>query len=531
MKNRGNQMKNAFRALTLIPLFAMNFLWAQEVVIPQIADGGGWKSTLVLTNTTAAAAVASLAFYKDTTEGNTETWTPTFLEGGSTADIPLLPGSTTFLHTPGTASTLTQGWAQVAATSGVVAYVIYTNTANGRASDATAPAVSPTGRILVPFDNTGGLVTAIAVVNPNTTAETISVNFRTSQGVSQGSLPSLPANGQLAFVMPTQFPGTADQAGLAEFYVSSGTLSIIALRANPTGGLTSAPVYFETGPPVISAGTGSSGGGSGGVPAGDITVAGFNITQTTTSVGVSNSVGGDIGAYTLSAWNAPYSGTKIGSCYTWDFSYSAGAKYPGAPDVFLDAGAKLTLSGPGLPAGTTVPAVSTSIGPAYSLQLPAGKSFVDGGTYTLGGNGGTQVEGFSAQATLPNSFAVTNWDSITSIDRSQPLTITWTGTGFENVGIGLVALTLNGTSVHEDVVSCLVAASLGTYSVPTAALSHLSAIAAGSAGGSLAVSTVPAVSAGPSTSTSLTPNLVVGGKVTYGSFVPMLSVEKSVPIQ
>ncbi len=524
-------MKNTLRALILTPLFAVNFLSAQELVIPQVVDGGGYKSTLVLTNTTANAATASLLFYKDTIGGATEPWTPTFLEGGSTTDMALPAGSTTYLHTPGTAGTATQGWAQVAATTGVQVYIIYTYTANGRASDSTAPAVAATSRVPVPFDNTNGLVTAVAVVNPNPNIESISVNLRSSisGAVTEGSISDLPANGQLAFVMPGQFPETARDRGLVEFYTSSGTLSVIALRANPTGGLTSAPVYLETGSPVISGGAGTTGGG--GVPAGDITVAGFDIAKTTSSVGVSNSIGGDVGAYTLAAWNAPYSGTRIGSCYVWDFTYSAGGKYPGAPNVFLDAGAKLSLSGPGLPAGTTVPEVSTGFGPSYSLQLPAGMSFVDGGTYTLAGTGGTQVEGFSAQATLPNSFSVTNWDSISSIDRTQPLTINWKGTGFENVGVGLVTITLSGTSVHEVVVSCLAAATLGTYSVPTEALSHLPAIALASAGATLAVSTAPAISAGPNTATTLTPNLVAGGKVTYGSFSPRLSFAKTVAIQ
>ena len=55
-------------------------------VVPQFVDGGGWQTTLVLANTTASAATASLTFYKETGAGGgaTEPWTPTFLEGSST---------------------------------------------------------------------------------------------------------------------------------------------------------------------------------------------------------------------------------------------------------------------------------------------------------------------------------------------------------------------------------------------------------------------------------------------------------------
>jgi hypothetical protein len=159
------------------------------------------------------------------------------------------------LHTPGTAAILTQGWGELDATAGVVGYVIFPSHAPGNpAQDATAPAVTAASRILVPFDNTSHLITALAVVNPNTAAESISVNIRTSDGaISTGTLPSMPPKGQRTFLMPTQFTGTAGKSGLAEFYTNSGTLSIIALRADPSGAFTTAPVYSETGAPVIGA--------------------------------------------------------------------------------------------------------------------------------------------------------------------------------------------------------------------------------------------------------------------------------------
>ena len=38
-------------------------------VVPQFVDGGGWQTTLVLANTTASAATASLTFYQETGAG------------------------------------------------------------------------------------------------------------------------------------------------------------------------------------------------------------------------------------------------------------------------------------------------------------------------------------------------------------------------------------------------------------------------------------------------------------------------------
>ena len=269
------------------------------------------------------------------------------------------------------------------------------------------------------------------------------------------------------------------------------------------------------------------------MPAGDITFSGFSIGKITSS-SVIETAGGGFFAYTNTAWNLPFNGTKIDKCLVFDVSYS-GANFPSAPSLSLDAG-QVTLSGPGLPGGSMIlPEVNTpgSIGPIYTTML---STLVDGGTYTLTGAGGTQVESFKASATLPNHFT-SNASTITSIDRTKALPITWTGTGFDNVIISVNGTTLSGSNVHQVVLTCVVAENLGTYSIPTAALSKLPAVAGALSGGigSLSVTTSPAitgtVSSQSGTSTSLTPNLVGGGKITYGAFAPFYSVQESVTIQ
>src|SRR5690348_1930108 len=228
---------------------------AQTIVMPQIADGGGWQTTIVVSNTTSSTASASLSFYQDTTGGATQSWSLPLIESISTQNLSLAGGGTIFLHTPGTAATTSQGWGLLQASSGVVGYGIYTyRSAGHQDQDATAPGVASASRILVPYDNTNGLVTAIAVVNPTAASETVLVSFQSETGgIVTGPLPTLPPNGHSAFVLPTQFPGTAGDHGLAEFVTATGSLSIIALRANPTLAFTSAPVYNQTGPAIIGA--------------------------------------------------------------------------------------------------------------------------------------------------------------------------------------------------------------------------------------------------------------------------------------
>jgi hypothetical protein len=55
----------------------------------------------------------------------------------------------------------------------------------------------------------------------------------------------------MAFHVPQQFTGTVGQSGMLEFYVSGRSFSVLALRFNPTGSFTTAPVFPETGPPAI----------------------------------------------------------------------------------------------------------------------------------------------------------------------------------------------------------------------------------------------------------------------------------------
>ena len=132
---------------------------------------------------------------------------------------------------------------------------------------------------------------------------------------------------------------------------------------------------------------------------------------------------------------------------------------------------------------------------------------------------------------MPSSFNVTNWDSITALSRSSPLTINWTGSGFDQLIITIRSLVRNGSNETIVDVTCPVAASLGTYTVPAAAMGMLLATTTGifsvtarpNGGGTLnAVST---------SSQNFTPSLVGGGTINYGDFSPFLSAVKLLPIQ
>ncbi|MEO8053250.1 MAG: hypothetical protein ABI833_22850 [Acidobacteriota bacterium] len=246
----------SFGAVALLFAFCAVPAWPQALIIPQIVDGEVWQTTIVLTNTSTSSTNASLSFFQETTGNATVPWNLSFLEVGSTQTINLAASETLLLHTPGTAAALSVGWGQLTAGPNVVAYAIFTKRPLGLpAQVGTAPALASTSRVLVPFDNTSGNTESMALVNPSAFPETIAVKFRTTEGaISQGMLANVPAYGHIAFTFPAQFGSTAGQSGLAEFYAgSSGSIAILALNFNPAGSLTTAPVYPQSGPPIIGA--------------------------------------------------------------------------------------------------------------------------------------------------------------------------------------------------------------------------------------------------------------------------------------
>ena len=508
---------------------------SQTQVIPQVADGQGWATTIVLTNTTTGDLPVTLNFNQAVPNGAgvTTPWSPPFQPSVSSSfNVPA--GSSIFLRTPGNATALSQGWAELVADSRVVGYAIFTElSAKGLKQDSTAPAVSASSRILVPFDNSSGLITALALVNPNASAETVSVNFRTSDGTtSTATAPALPSQGQITFLMPQTFAGTANQSGLAEFYVSSGTISIIALRANGTA-ITSAPVFFETGTPIITTGGGGGGNGGGGGGTGNIVAGGFFVAKTTVTLtgsgiptSTSESIGGNFSSYTQAEWQYPFSAPTFGPCTVLDITNPAKAPY--LPDAYLDAGT-VTVSGPNLPSGTAVLKNNTQTGPSYILIDTTGTKLADGGTYTISGSGGTQVGPFTASMTLPQSFTVTNWDAITAINRANGLTVNWSGIGFNTV---VITATGQSLATSETVtVSCVVAGSLGAYSIPQGALAMLFPTQVASLTVTATTVTSGIAAQLRTTAQTLVPSLVGGGQVNYGDVGGQISVLKSLSIQ
>ncbi len=99
----------------------------------------------------------------------------------------------------------------------------------------------------------------------------------------------------------------------------------------------------------------------------------------------------------------------------------------------LDAGSVVNVNGPG---GAKQLTESAGVTGSFVTVLGGGAQpsqplYFTPGTYNINnGNGGADVGGFNVNVTVPqNPFIWTNYGSITSVPRSQPLTVNWTGGG------------------------------------------------------------------------------------------------------
>ncbi len=223
-------------------------------VIPQIADGGGWQTTIVVINRGATTANASLSFFMDTSAGSTAPWAPQIADNVNYGQIQLAPHSALWMHTLGTAP-FAQGYAVLTGDPNTEAFAIFKFLVPGRQDqEGTATASVSNSTVVDPIDNAEVNVTSVALANPSVNSQTINVSFLTTSGMSSNSSLSIPAGGHMAFATATQFPQLAGVRGVAIFSSSSAPFNALALRFNSTNAFTTVPVFpgsGGSGQPVI----------------------------------------------------------------------------------------------------------------------------------------------------------------------------------------------------------------------------------------------------------------------------------------
>jgi len=159
-----------------------------------------------------------------------------------------------------------------------------------------------------------------------------------------------------------------------------------------------------------------------------------------------------------------------GSCSVFTLSYgSGGVSNPFLP-TYLNAGSGVNVTGP--QGKQTLPPETTGF---YYSSLPTGFIPTSGGTFNIdNGGGGPDVGAFTTSLTGAVPLTWTNMSGITSVTRSQGLTINWTG-GVAGSFVQIYGFAFSGQSSASvgGYFYCTAPVSAGTFKVPASVLLSL----------------------------------------------------------
>lgn len=172
------------------------------------------------------------------------------------------------------------------------------------------------------------------------------------------------------------------------------------------------------------------------------------------------------------------SSTSISACTVFTYQNSASTAVPGLPEI-LDAGPAITLVGP---KGTKQ--LTKVSGGFYSADLGGGISgipglppalplYLDPGTYTVdngsGGSGANAVGAFRATLKVTSFLKWENQASITTVNRTQPLPVTWSG-GDPDGNVIIIGSSATASPVVGAGFICIEKTSAGQFTVPPSVL-------------------------------------------------------------
>lgn len=210
-------------------------------IVTHIADGGGWKTTITLTNTGAQAGASVLHIYDD----NGNPLSLTFEAQGTTATLSgsIAPYGMAVFETTG-AGPATQGWGQLDfdSTSGWIAgYAVFSNS-NG--NEAAVPFEnSEAGDEILPFDNTNGYGMGVALANAWFAAQTINVTAYDENGHTLGTATlTMGSMTHTSFILSIQWPFTAGQRGNI-YFGGARSYAVLGLRFTPDSHYTSVSTF------------------------------------------------------------------------------------------------------------------------------------------------------------------------------------------------------------------------------------------------------------------------------------------------
>lgn len=228
--------------------------------MPQFVHGGDdvgrWFTTITLVNFRSTAITVPVNFYSD---GGTPLEVPIAGRGRVSSvslDIPA-GGTVTIATDQASTDPLSTGFARItvpcpsASECGDVGgSAVFTQKVPGRPDfESVVPLLSSlAGKYVVPFDNTAGFATGIAIATPKfNAAETADRTVRVVAKSEAGAVlleqnVTMKANGHDFYDLATRFPQLAGARGTIEFSTQDFVV-VLGLRFNSTGAFTTLPPY------------------------------------------------------------------------------------------------------------------------------------------------------------------------------------------------------------------------------------------------------------------------------------------------
>jgi hypothetical protein len=188
-----------------------------------------------------------------------------------------------------------------------------------------------------------------------------------------------------------------------------------------------------------------------------------SLTSGTIAVAMTTTQKGNVSSFVTGAFlketNVPYTLgyglVTVGGCIVLNST-------PPQPTISYLAAGNLSITGTG---GTLPVTQSTAQGIiAYELNLPAGFFPAGGGTYTITAAGSADVKPFSVTVSDLSPLVWTNQASITSVDRTKPVTVTWTGGipgTYVQIGGGSTVISASATFL------CIAPVEAGQFTIPS----------------------------------------------------------------
>jgi hypothetical protein len=218
----------------------------------QLASGGAWTTTFTFVNLGSASAQIRLSFFDN--NGKPLILPLTFPQSPGAAgpllaamlDQSINPNAELVIQTAG--PVLQVGWAQLLTNGNINGFAMYSSASGNSIQDAEVPLqTANASEFVLPYDNTNGAATGIALAN--TTAQPLSVSINvlaTGGAVIQSGTLSLPAMGHASFYLSTQYPATAQQLGTVELVTPlGGQICVLGLRFNATGAFSTIPALSQ----------------------------------------------------------------------------------------------------------------------------------------------------------------------------------------------------------------------------------------------------------------------------------------------